>query len=69
MRGRGLRVDFPLSPAKVNKQFQSAEQLGAKFAVLIGDEWPQIKLKTLATREEALIPLEELPARLAASGN
>jgi histidyl-tRNA synthetase len=67
LRGAGFRVDFPLSPAKVGKQFQSAEQLGARYAVLVGDEWPQIKFKTLATREEAVISLEELPARLAAT--
>jgi len=69
LRAQGYRIDYPLSPAKVGKQFQAAEQAGARHALVIGDEWPQLKLKTLATREEALIPLEELPARLAASGN
>jgi histidyl-tRNA synthetase len=56
LRDKGLRLDFPLSPTKVGKQFQSAEQLGARFALLIGDEWPQVKIKTLATREELLLP-------------
>lgn len=67
LRGQGYRIDYPLSPAKVGKQFQAAEQAGARHALVIGGEWPQIKFKTLATREEALIPLDELPARLAAS--
>jgi histidyl-tRNA synthetase len=65
LRESGLRVDFPLAAAKIGKQFQIAEQLGATRAVLVGDEWPQVKVKTLATREEKLISLEELPARLA----
>lgn len=66
LRGMGFRVDYPLSSAKVGKQFQSAEQAGARFAVVVGDEWPQLKLKTLATREEALVEPGELPALLAA---
>jgi histidyl-tRNA synthetase len=65
LRDAGLRVDFPLTAAKVGKQFQAAEQLGAKHAVLVGDEWPQVKLKTLATREEVLASVDEAVARLA----
>jgi len=65
LRGAGFRVDYPLSPVKVGKQFQAAEQAGARFALVIGDEWPQLKLKTLATREEALVSLDELSVRLA----
>ena len=40
-RDRGYRVDYPLTSEKVGKQFQTAEQLGARVAVLFGDEWPQ----------------------------
>jgi histidyl-tRNA synthetase len=65
LREAGQRVDFPLTAAKVGKQFQIAEQLGASRAVLVGDEWPQVKLKTLATREERLVPPDELVASLA----
>ena len=46
--------------AKVGKQFQSAEQVGAELAVLVGDEWPQVKIKTLATRREDQILHTEL---------
>jgi len=56
LRDAGLRVDFPLSEAKLGKQFQAAEHLGAVLAVVIGDEWPQVKIKTLATREETAVP-------------
>ena len=55
LRNSGLRVDFSLTPAKVGRQFQSAEQVGAWLAVLVGDEWPQVKIKTLATRVEEQI--------------
>ena len=67
LRDAGHRTDFPLTPAKVGKQFQTAEHLGARLAVLIGEEWPQVKVKTLATRDEVLIPHEELIAHLAAA--
>jgi histidyl-tRNA synthetase len=49
----------------VGKQFQSAEHLGARVAVLFGDEWPQVKVKHLATREEQLVANEDLLAHLA----
>jgi len=65
MRDLGYRVDYPLIAAKVGKQFQTAEQLCAKVAILYGDEWPAVKLKDLATREEQLVPHEELLAHLA----
>ena len=64
LRDRGLRLDFPLAPAKVGKQFQAAEQAGARLALLVGDEWPQIKIKTLATREETLIAASDIPAHV-----
>jgi histidyl-tRNA synthetase len=60
LRDAGQRVDYPLSPTKVGKQFQTAEHLGATYAVLFGDEWPQVKVKTLATREEVLCAPKEL---------
>jgi len=64
LRESGRRVEFELTPAKVGKQFQTAEQLGARRAVLIGDEWPQVKIKTLASREEQLVSSSELFALL-----
>jgi histidyl-tRNA synthetase len=67
LRQAGLRVDFPLNAVKVGKQFQMAEQLGASKAVVIGDEWPLVKLKTLATREEQTLPREELLASFASA--
>ncbi len=64
LRDRNYRVDFPLASAKVGKQFQTAEQLGAQVAILFGDEWPEVKVKTLATGEQISIPHHELLSHL-----
>jgi histidyl-tRNA synthetase len=64
LRDAGYRVDYPLTPAKVGKQFQIAEQLGARVAILFGDEWPQVKLKELRTGEQTLVAHEEVAAKL-----
>jgi histidyl-tRNA synthetase len=65
LRDQNYRVDYPLTPGRVAKQFQTAEQLGARLAVLFGDEWPQLKIKDLPTGEQHLIPHEELSERVA----
>ena len=64
LRDRGYRVDYPLASAKVARQFQTAEQLSARLAVLLGDEWPQVAVKDLTTGEQQLISNEELLAYL-----
>lgn len=60
LRNRGYRVDYPLAPAKVPKQFQTAEQLGARVAILFGDEWPDITVKDLVRNEQQLVPEKQL---------
>ncbi|HEX4706100.1 MAG TPA: histidine--tRNA ligase [Candidatus Udaeobacter sp.] len=60
LRDRGYRVDYPLTPTKVGRQFQAAEELGARVAILFGDEWPQVKVKEMATGEQQLVPHEDL---------
>jgi len=65
LRDRGYRVDYALTPEKVAKQFQTAEQLGARLAILFGDEWPQVKVKRLETTEQVLVPHTELLAHVA----
>ena len=60
LRDRGYRVDYPLTATKVPKQFQTAEDAGAAITLLYGDEWPRLKVKKLATREESLIAHEVL---------
>ena len=65
LRDAGRRVDFPLGPQKVGKQFQAAETLRATHAAVVGNEWPQIKWKTLATREENVVSADDLSKTLA----
>jgi histidyl-tRNA synthetase len=64
LRERGYRTDYPLTSAKVPKQFQIAEQLGARIAILFGDEWPSVAVKNLTTGEQQLVPNQELLAYL-----
>ncbi|HEX3817194.1 MAG TPA: histidine--tRNA ligase [Chthoniobacterales bacterium] len=66
LRDAGWRVDYAIAAAKVGKQFQTAESLGAKATILFGDEWPAVKLKTLATRAETLVPHEKIAGYLQA---
>src|SRR6266481_5082572 len=66
LRDRGYRVDYPLTPTKVARQFQTAEELGARVALLYGDEWPEVKMKNMATAEQELVPKDDLLAHLQA---
>jgi len=66
LRDQGYRLDYPMSPTKVPRQFQTAEQLGAQTAILFGDEWPNVAVKKLASGEQRLVPHEELFAHLVA---
>ncbi|MEM7385484.1 MAG: histidine--tRNA ligase [Verrucomicrobiota bacterium] len=52
LREKGLSVHYSFSPLKVGKQFQVAEQAGARVAVVLGSEFPLIKVKNLSRREE-----------------
>jgi len=69
LRDRSYRVDYPLTPTKVARQFQAAEDLGARVALLFGDEWPQVKVKNMATAEQELIPHDRLLAHLQAQSS
>ena len=66
LRDRGYRVDYPLAPAKVPRQFQTAEQLGARVAILFGEEWPQVAVKDLATGEQQLASKDDFILRVGA---
>jgi histidyl-tRNA synthetase len=52
LRNAGISCDLPFSAAKVNKQFQNAERSGARFALVIGSDLPELKLKALSSRSE-----------------
>ncbi len=55
LRQAGLKIDFPLSPTKVAKQFQAAEASQCRAAVIFGSEFPTVKIKDLLTRTESEI--------------
>ena len=52
LRRAGVSADLPLNPVKVGKQFKLAEKAGARFALVIGGEYPALKLKILSSRTE-----------------
>ena len=51
LRTAGIDTDFPLGAAKVDKQFKAAEAAKARAAVVVGDQFPQVTVKDLASRE------------------
>ncbi len=60
LRADGVRVDSPLGQAKVGAQFQAAEARQARLAVVVGAEFPQVKLKDMTSREEVTVEVAEL---------
>lgn len=65
LRALGLSVVCPLAPAKVGRQFQDAEAQGARLAIVAGTEWPEVTIKTLATREERRLAAADVPRIIA----
>ncbi len=64
LRNGGLRTLYSLSPAKVAKQFQAAEQAGARHAVVVGKEFPLLSVKNLVERTETAFPLQDVAAAI-----
>ncbi len=64
LRDCEYRVDYPLTPTKVARQFQAAEELNARIALLYGDEWPQVKVKNMASAQQELISKQDLLSRV-----
>jgi histidyl-tRNA synthetase len=60
LRSAGWRVAFPLGAERVGKQFGAAESIGASHAVVIGTEWPKVRVKRLADRHEEEVAQEIL---------
>ncbi len=62
LRDAGIKTDFPLSSMKIGKQFQRAEQLHARLAVVIGAEFPTIQVKNLNERTEQTLQYDDYVA-------
>ena len=60
LRDAGRRVDYTMEPKAVGKQFQAAELAGARLAVVYGDEFPSLKIKSMATRAETESSVDRL---------
>jgi histidyl-tRNA synthetase len=56
----GRRVDYPLQADKVGRQFKDADASGASVALVVGNEWPTLKVKNLAERSESELSQEAL---------
>jgi histidyl-tRNA synthetase len=68
LRDAGYQVDYSLATAKMARQFRLAEQAGARFAIVFGDEWPQVGVKDLASGKQVSIPHDEVLAHLGSLG-
>lgn len=55
LRSAGIATDYSYLPAKVGKQAQLAGQLGARAALTIGAEYPEVQLKDLTARTAEVI--------------
>ncbi|MEN8783168.1 MAG: histidine--tRNA ligase [Akkermansiaceae bacterium] len=59
LRSEGIAVSYSLAAAKFNKQFKAAQQSKAQLALVIGNEFPEISLKILASREEVKLTADD----------
>ena len=69
LRTEGWRVNFPLGEERVGKQFGAAEASGATYAVVIGTEWPKVKVKRLSDRHEEELEGADLATWLSKNRN
>ncbi len=70
LRAAGVKTDYPLRHMNFGKQFKAADQAGAQWAVIIGEEeleQKQVKLRSMRDRSEELLSVEELIQRLGRS--
>ena len=65
VRDAGWRADHSLTSQKIGKQFQHAEARGARFALVIGAEYPTLVVKNLRTRDQMEVPAAGIVAKLA----
>jgi histidyl-tRNA synthetase len=60
LRAAGRREDYPLRADKVGRQFKDADASGATVALVVGNEWPRVKVKDLKARTETELSQEAL---------
>lgn len=68
LRAVGLSVIFEFRDRRIGNQLKSADQLGARRAVIVGPqeiEAGQARIRDMSTGEERVVPLDELSPTLA----
>jgi histidyl-tRNA synthetase len=63
LRAAGYAVEYPLTPAKPDKQFKRAQELKANHTVKLGND-SSVKIRNLKTREEVVTGANEVVNRL-----
>ncbi|MCB1226675.1 MAG: histidine--tRNA ligase [Verrucomicrobiales bacterium] len=66
LRDAGLRVEYPFSALKVARQFQTAEEKKARYAIVVGAEHPHVSLKNLISRSQEEVEVSALLPRVRA---
>ena len=68
LRASGKRVDYPLKSTGFGKQFKQADAVGAKFAVIVGEDEVAkavVKVKNLKTAEEQEVAISDIASAVA----
>ncbi|MEM9400536.1 MAG: histidine--tRNA ligase [Verrucomicrobiota bacterium] len=67
LRASDLKVDYPLAPMKIGKQFQAAEDRGAELAIIVDQSLKdgRCQIKHLAKREQKEISFTEEQGKIA----
>ena len=68
LRASGKRVDYPLKSTGFGKQFKQADAVGAKFAVIVGEDEVAkavVKVKNLKTAEEQEVSISDIVSAVA----
>ncbi|MEG1508046.1 MAG: histidine--tRNA ligase [Akkermansia sp.] len=60
LRALKCKVDLPLAPAKMSAQFQKAEKIGARYALVVGQDYPMLELKTMSDRQTQTVSIDDL---------
>ena len=63
LRAAGLVVEYPLTPAKPDKQFKRAQELKAGFTAKVGTD-SNVCIRNLKTREDLVASPSDAPTRL-----
>ena len=65
LRSEGIRCDYAMKKAKFDKQLKAAINSGAKLALIIGSEFPEMQLKDLVGQtQSSLAPNVDLVSRI-----